>query len=285
MSHSITKETILWTSRRLSRSRLRGGHTVTASILAGVLAVAGCSDVTEPSGPGPVVLSRSFNPWPDLTWLGTTGTAVPDTLVVQAQDTAFAPVEGVVVEWAVTPGGGSVEPLQVATDADGKARAVWTLGDEPGEHAVEARSPTVTDTVRFEAIVTPPPLDDWTSVLDVELTVDPAQLAPGTATPVTATLALTNRWTGVLRLETFNTCIAIVRIHDAEGGEAFTFPWGCWATIGYHTIPPGETLETSWSDQVALEAGDYTARAHLHIFAVNGHALTLADPEQALTAQ
>jgi hypothetical protein len=48
-------------------------------------------------------------------------------------------VAGVVVEFVVTAGGGSLEPPEARSDGRGIARAAWTLGPVAGEQAVEAR--------------------------------------------------------------------------------------------------------------------------------------------------
>jgi hypothetical protein len=90
---------------------------------------------------------------------GTPGTRLPDPLVVRVADERGRPMSGVSVEFTLTRGGGtltaSADRVTTTTDAEGLARAVWTLGDA-GAQEVEAcvvngtRSP-----VRFDARLRP----------------------------------------------------------------------------------------------------------------------------------
>jgi len=59
-------------------------------------------------------------------------------LSVRVTASGGAPVEGVVVNWTVTAGGGSVAPATSVTDADGVASTTWTLGPIPGQQRVTA---------------------------------------------------------------------------------------------------------------------------------------------------
>ncbi len=60
------------------------------------------------------------------------GSTLPDSLVVRATDAAGNPVEGVGVSWRIT-GGGSVSDDATASDVDGRAGVVRTLGTTAGE--------------------------------------------------------------------------------------------------------------------------------------------------------
>ena len=63
---------------------------------------------------------------------GEVGLRLADSLVAQLRTPAGAPVEGATVAWAVTGGGGQVLPATSRTDAQGRARAGWTMGTVPG---------------------------------------------------------------------------------------------------------------------------------------------------------
>lgn len=63
---------------------------------------------------------------PTLT--GMPGTPVADSAAALVRDQYGNPVPGVTVNWAVTSGGGSVSPASSTTNAQGIARAQWTLG-------------------------------------------------------------------------------------------------------------------------------------------------------------
>jgi alpha-tubulin suppressor-like RCC1 family protein len=71
---------------------------------------------------------------------GAAGGLLADTLVVRALDRNGEAVEGVAVEFAVVSGGGSAISAAPATDAQGYARARWTLGPQAGENVLEARA-------------------------------------------------------------------------------------------------------------------------------------------------
>lgn len=53
-----------------------------------------------------------------------------DTVTVRALDGQGAPLAGFSVNFNVTSGNGSVDPLSVVTDANGAATAVWTVGED-----------------------------------------------------------------------------------------------------------------------------------------------------------
>lgn len=83
---------------------------------------------------------------------GAAGGLLADTLVVRALDRDGEAVEGVPVEFAVVSGGGSAVAAAPATDAQGYARARWTLGPQAGENVLEARAAGLAGApVRFTA--------------------------------------------------------------------------------------------------------------------------------------
>ncbi len=63
-----------------------------------------------------------------------------DTLTVRLVDQQGLPIGGHAVAWVVRQGGGSVVPLQDETDADGRARARWSLGSTSGVNQLEVRT-------------------------------------------------------------------------------------------------------------------------------------------------
>jgi hypothetical protein len=82
------------------------------------------------------------------------GTALPDSLVVRATDAAGNPVEGIGVTWSPT-GGGTVSDAATATDADGYAGVVRTLGTTAGTQTTLGAVPGVSGSpVTFAAMAT-----------------------------------------------------------------------------------------------------------------------------------
>ncbi len=66
------------------------------------------------------------------------GSLLPQAVVVRVTSRRSRPVEGVLVKFRLTDGQGSLEPASAVTDADGRARTVWTLGDLPGRQTLFA---------------------------------------------------------------------------------------------------------------------------------------------------
>jgi alpha-tubulin suppressor-like RCC1 family protein len=105
---------------------------------AALLAVAACSDPTGSDGPGGVasidVVSGDLQ-------TATVGTELPQPLVVKATDARGRPIPGLVVNFRVTAGNGSVFAGSTQTDAAGEARERWTLGTSTADtQRVEVRA-------------------------------------------------------------------------------------------------------------------------------------------------
>jgi len=66
------------------------------------------------------------------------GSLLPQAVVVRVTSRRARPVEGVLVKFRVADGQGSLEPPSAITDADGRVRTVWTLGDQPGRQTMLA---------------------------------------------------------------------------------------------------------------------------------------------------
>ena len=81
------------------------------------------------------------------------GTALPDPLVVRVTNTAGDSVEDVLVDWAVTQGGGSLSALSSSTDASGLAQVSLTLGPG-GTNRVQATVRNTSLTADFTATAT-----------------------------------------------------------------------------------------------------------------------------------
>src|SRR5690348_1359160 len=66
------------------------------------------------------------------------GSLLPQAVVVRVTSRRNRPVDGVLVKFRLADGQGAVDPPSAVTDADGRARAVWTLGDLPGRQTLLA---------------------------------------------------------------------------------------------------------------------------------------------------
>ena len=84
--------------------------------------------------------------------IGTPGTQL-DTLVVSVADRFSNPVISATVDWSVQQGAGSVKPLGALTDVQGRARAIWTLGEAIGTHRLVVSAGTALQ--QFTATASP----------------------------------------------------------------------------------------------------------------------------------
>lgn len=75
-------------------------------------------------------------------------------LVVRVTDAAGNPISGVAVQFVVTAGGGSTDPVNAATDAAGLARTRWTPGSVSSAQTLDVSSSSLSGSpVRFSASV------------------------------------------------------------------------------------------------------------------------------------
>lgn len=78
---------------------------------------------------------------------GLPGLPLGDSTAVVVRDAYGNPVAGHTVAWTVAAGGGSVSPATSVTNAQGVARAHWTLGTQQGEQRLQAAASVSTTTV------------------------------------------------------------------------------------------------------------------------------------------
>jgi hypothetical protein len=70
---------------------------------------------------------------------GIAGAPLPDPLIVRVTDSSGTPLAGQSVTWTVNGGGGAIDPVAAASNAEGLAFAEWILGPAPGLNVVEAQ--------------------------------------------------------------------------------------------------------------------------------------------------
>jgi hypothetical protein len=83
---------------------------------------------------------------------GLPGSRLANPLIVRLMDEAGNGIPGRAVVWAVSAGGGAIDPATSTTDAEGFASTEWTLGEATGPDTVTAQVPGI-GTVIFTATV------------------------------------------------------------------------------------------------------------------------------------
>jgi len=115
-------------SAGLLTGKSAGRSTIVAKV-EGVVGKAGVSVVTPASA---IALVAGTNQ------RTLAGRQLPQAIVVRATNRHGGPASGKRVSFKVGDGEGSVDPATAITDADGRARAAWTLGNDPGRQTLFA---------------------------------------------------------------------------------------------------------------------------------------------------
>src|SRR3954452_19516351 len=118
--------------------------------------IVGCAG-SEPVAPSIVPPAR-VDAVSDLNRTAAVGTAVPGAIVVKVTDSSGRAAPDIAVAFAVTIGNGSVTPRVVMSDANGEAKATWTLGTVVGANEVTASVAGVVTAVKFDATGTSGPV-------------------------------------------------------------------------------------------------------------------------------
>lgn len=105
------------------------GRTIVAARIEGVSGRTGVSVVT-PATEIALVAGRNQRVL--------AGKQLPQAVVVRATNRRRGPASGKKVTFRLAEGQGSVDPATAVTDADGRARATWTLGSYPGRQTLLA---------------------------------------------------------------------------------------------------------------------------------------------------
>jgi Bacterial Ig-like domain (group 2) len=122
------------------------GRTIVAARIDGVSARKGVSVVTPATAIGLVAGSNQR---------ALAGKTLPQAVVVRATNRKGGPASGKRVIFRLGEGQGSVDPGSAVTDADGRARASWTLGTYPGRQALLASVENVDSALSIQAEADP----------------------------------------------------------------------------------------------------------------------------------
>ncbi len=117
------------------------------------LTILNCSSDGDGGGPAPVATTLALVSGNGQ--IGTAGTALVNPIIVKVTDQDGTAMANVSVVFAVTAGGGSLGAATVATNSQGQASTVWTLGTTAGAHAATATVSGLTGSpVAFTATAT-----------------------------------------------------------------------------------------------------------------------------------
>jgi hypothetical protein len=122
------------------------GRTTVAARIDGVSAHTGVSVVTPATAIGLVAGSNQR---------ALAGKTLAQGLVVRATNRKGGPAAGKRVIFRLGEGQGSVDPANAVTDADGRARATWTLGSYPGRQTLLASVENVDSALAIQAEADP----------------------------------------------------------------------------------------------------------------------------------
>ena len=161
------------------------------------------------------------------------GNALAQQVVVRATNRRGGPASAQLVTFKLADGQGSVEPRSAMTDADGRARATWTLGDYPGRQTLLASVEKVDSALAIEAEADPVAANTRVTALVEQLSGRAGeQLADSVAVRVTdstgrALADIPVRWTldddGVVEALAARTdSLGVVRAHWTLAKKAGT---------------------------------------------------------------
>ena len=104
---------------------------------------------------------------PTILKISGTVTSAENLLVVEVRDNDGQPVEGHLVTFTVTSGGGTLSVIRTLSDADGRAESRFTPGPDMGTNSVFASAAGVVDPVTFTAGVLATPDFDGNGIVGI----------------------------------------------------------------------------------------------------------------------
>jgi hypothetical protein len=110
----------------------------TGKVAGRTIATATINGISGHTGLTVVATAAAIAPVAGATQRAAVGSLLPQAVVVRVTSRRNRPVDGVLVKFKLADGQGSADPPSAVTDADGRARTVWTLGDLPGRQTLLA---------------------------------------------------------------------------------------------------------------------------------------------------
>lgn len=136
--HGIAGALATWQVDDTTVASLDSAGVVTARTAGRTVVSAKIDGVTGRSGVSVVTPASAIDLVAGTSQRAVAGMALPQPIVVRATNRKGAPAAGKTVVFRIPDGQGKVEPTSMRTDADGRARATWTLASYPGRQTLFA---------------------------------------------------------------------------------------------------------------------------------------------------
>ena len=129
---------VQWRMDDTSVAEIDSSGNVTGKIAGRTIATAMVSGVSGHTALTVVATAAAITTVAGGSQRASAGSLLPQAVVVRVTSRRNRPVDGVLVNFKLADGQGTADPASAVTDADGRARTVWTLGDLPGRQTLLA---------------------------------------------------------------------------------------------------------------------------------------------------
>ena len=149
--HLVSGRDVVWASEDSSVAALSPAGVLTANAAGRTFITARIDGATGRSGITVITTASALTAVAGTAQRALAGTPLAQPVVVRATSRRGTPASGQRVTFKLTAGQGTVEPRTVVTDADGRARTMWTLGDDPGRQTLWASVEQLDSTIAIVA--------------------------------------------------------------------------------------------------------------------------------------
>ena len=136
--HLVSGRDVVWASDDSSVATLSASGVLTANAAGRTSIMARIDGATGRSGITVITTASAMTAVAGTAQRALAGTPLAQPVVVRATSRRGTPASGQRVTFKLADGQGTVEPRTAVTDADGRARTTWTLGDYPGRQTLLA---------------------------------------------------------------------------------------------------------------------------------------------------
>ena len=136
--HLVSGREVVWATDDSSVAALGANGVLTANTAGRTSVMARIDGATGRSGITVITTASALTSVAGTAQRALAGSVLAQPVVVRATSRRGTPASGQRVTFKLADGQGSVEPRTAMTDADGRARTTWTLGDYPGRQTLLA---------------------------------------------------------------------------------------------------------------------------------------------------